>query len=146
VAGRSRRYGSIEGNAVYVLSRLGFADHHGTRQLVEALLDWQWPDGGWNCDRHPDAWRSSFHESAIPALALASYAEVTGDATARHAAERTTELLLEHRLFRSMTTGEPIHPSWVVLHYPAYCHYDVLQGLRVLAAVDRLSDPRAADG
>jgi hypothetical protein len=79
-------------------------------------------------------------------MALASYAEVTGDSTARHAAERTAELLLEHRLFRSMTTGEPIHPSWVVLHYPAYCHYDVLQGLRVLAAVDRLSDPRAADG
>ena len=32
-----------------------------------------------------------------------------------------------------------------MLHYPAFSHYDVLQGLRVLAAVDWLGDPRAAD-
>jgi hypothetical protein len=145
VAGRARRHGSIEGNAVYALCRLGFADHPGTRQLVEALINWQWPDGGWNCDRHPDAWRSSFHESAIPALGLATYAELTADAAARRAAEHTAELLLQHRLFRSITTGEPIHRSWTVLHYPAYWHYDVLQGLRVLAALDRLGDQRAVD-
>ena len=145
IDGRARRHGSIEGNAVYALSRLGFAGHPGTRQLVDALLDWQWPDGGWNCDRHRDAWRSSFHESAIPALGLATYAELTGHPEARRAAERTAELLLEHRLFRSTSSGEPIHPSWIVLHYPAYWHYDVLQGLRVLVAVDRIDDPRAAD-
>ena len=145
IAGRARRHGSIEGNAVYALSRLGFAAHPHTSRLVDALLDWQWPDGGWNCDRHPEAWRSSFHESAIPALGLVVYADRTGHGEARHAAERTAELLLEHRLFRSTSTGRPIHPSWTVLHYPAYWHYDVLQGLRLLAAVDRLGDPRAAD-
>lgn len=145
LAGRARRHGSIEGNAVYALCRLGFVDHPDTGQLVEALLDWQWPDGGWNCDRHRDAWRSSFNESAIPALALATYADMTGDEAARRAAERTTELLLEHRLFRSLKSGEPIHPSFMVLHGPAYWHYDVLQGLRVVAAVDQLGDPRAVD-
>ena len=125
------------------LSRLGYADDSRTGQLVGALLDWQWPDGGWNCDRHRDARRSSFHESAIPALGLATYAAVAGDAASSRAAERTAALLLEHRLFRSMATGEPIHPSWQVLHYPSYWHYDILLGLRLLAAVDRLSDPRA---
>ncbi len=145
VAGRARRHASIEGNAVYALSRLGYADDPRTRHLVDALLDWQWPDGGWNCDRHPDAWRSSFHESAIPALGLATYADATGDADARRAAERTAELLLEHRLFRSTSTREPIHPSWIVPHYPPYWHYDVLQGLRLLTAVNRLGDPRAGD-
>jgi hypothetical protein len=126
IAGRARRHGSIEGNAVYALSRLGYADHLGTRRLVEALLDWQWPDGGWNCDLRPEAQRSSFHESAVPALGLACYADATGDRGARRAAERTAELLLQHRLFRSMSTGQPVHPSWIVLHYPAYWHYDVL--------------------
>ncbi|HEX8508334.1 MAG TPA: hypothetical protein VF635_02385 [Propionibacteriaceae bacterium] len=145
VAGLARRHGSIEGNAVYALSSLGYAAHPGTRQLVESLLEWQWPDGGWNCDRRPEAGRSSFHESAIPALGLARYADVTGDSDARSAAERTAELLMQHRLFRNMSTGAPIHPSWTVLHYPAYWHYDVLQGLRVLAAVDRLADTRARD-
>jgi len=145
IAGRARRHGSIEGNAVYALSRLGYEDHPGTRQLVAALLDWQWPDGGWNCDQRPDVTRSSFHESVTPALGLVHYARVTGDAEACRAAERTAELLLQHRLFRSTSTGEPIHPSWTVLHYPAYWHYDVLQGLRLVAAVGRLGDPRAAD-
>lgn len=143
--GRARRHGSIEGNGLYALCHLGYAADSGTRQLVDALLDWQWPDGGWNCDQNPDASRSSFHESAIPALGLATYAHLTGDADARAAAERTAELLLEHRLFRSRSTGEPIHPSWMVLHYPAYWHYDVLQGLRLLVSLDWVDDARAAD-
>lgn len=143
--GRARRHASMEGNALYALCRLGYVGDPGTRQLADALLDWQWPDGGWNCDRHPDASRSSFHESAIPALGLASYAHLTGYADARAAAGRTAELLLEHRLFRSTSTGEPIHPSWVVLHYPAYWHYDILQGFRLLLALDRVDDVRAAD-
>ncbi len=137
VGGRARRHASIEGNAVYALSRLGYAGDDRTGRLVDALLDWQWPDGGWNCDRHPGAWRSSFHESAIPALGLATYAAATGAVAARRAAERTAELLLEHRLFRSTSTEEAIHPSWIVPHYPSYWHYDVLIGLRLLAAVDR---------
>jgi hypothetical protein len=144
IQGRARRHGSIEGNAVYALSRLGFADHPGTRQLVDALLDWQWPDGGWNCDRRPEAHKSSFHESAVPALGLAAYATATGDTRARRAAERTAELLLQHELFLRRSTGEPTHSSWTQLHYPPYWHYDVLQGLRVLAALGRLDDPRAA--
>ena len=143
--GRARRHGSIEGNALFALCRLGYSGDIRTRQLVEALLDWQWPDGGWNCDRHPNAVRSSFHESAIPALALTTYSRDTGDHDALVAAQRTAELLLESRLFRSRATGEPIHPSWIVLHCPAYWHYDVLQGLRLLAALGRLDDPRARD-
>jgi hypothetical protein len=142
---RPRRHASMEGNAVYALSRLGFAHHPSTRRLVEALIEWQWPDGGWNCDRHRTAHRSSFHESVTPALGLATYADLTGDAAAFAAADRTAELLLQHRLFRVHGTGDPIHPSWTKLHYPPYWHYDVLQGLRLLRAVDRLNDHRASD-
>jgi hypothetical protein len=77
-----RRHASMEGNAVYAFSRLGFAHHPSTRRLAEALIEWQWPDGGWNCDRHRTAHRSSFHESVTPALGLASYAHQTGEAAA----------------------------------------------------------------
>ena len=143
--GRPRRHASMQGNAVYAFSRLGFADHPSTSRLVEALIGWQWPDGGWNCDRHRTAHRSSFHESVTPALGLATYAQLTGDETARAAADRTAELLLQHQLFRSRRTGEPIHPSWTRLHYPPYWHYDVLQGLRLLHVLGRLDDPRAGE-
>lgn len=145
VAGLTRRCGSQEGNAVYSLSTLGFANDPATHGLVNSLLVWQWPDGGWNCDVREEARRSSFHETVTPALGLATYAAATGAEPARAAARRSAELLLEHRLFRRTTTGEVIHPSWVKLHYPAYWHYDVLQGLRLLSMLDLLDDPRAAD-
>ena len=135
----------MEGNAVFALTRLGFADHPGTRLLVSGLVRWQWDDGGWNCDRHPGAKRSSFHESVTPALGLAVYAQASGDSDARAAAERAAELLLSHRLFRSLGSGEVIHPSWLTLHYPAYWHYDILQGLRLLLLLDLLDDPRAGE-
>ena len=46
VDGRSRRHASMEGNAVYAFSRLGFAAHPATRRLVQALIEWQWPAVG----------------------------------------------------------------------------------------------------
>src|SRR5438552_153568 len=117
------------------------------RALAAKLLEWQWPDGGWNCDRSASGQRSSFHESWATAIGLAAYHKATGDADALAAARRTAELLLEHRLFRTLRDGEPIHPSFIALHWPAYWHYDFLAGLRVLRAVDPrlLRDCRAAD-
>jgi hypothetical protein len=146
IDGLVRRCASQEGNAVYACARLGFGSDPRVRMLVESLLEWQWPDGGWNCDRDATGRRSSFHESVIPAIGLVEYHAATGDAAALSAAHRTAALLLEHRLFRSLRTGEPVHPSWTKPHYPPYWHYDILQGLRLLDAVGMLDDPRASDG
>jgi hypothetical protein len=145
IDGLVRRCASQEGNAVYACSKLGFASDPRVRLLVESLLEWQWPDGGWNCDVLASGRRSSFHESVTPALGLAAYHAGTGDSEAFGAARRTAELLLDHRLFRSRRSREAIHPSWTKPHYPPYWHYDVLQGLRLLDAVGLLQDPRAQD-
>jgi hypothetical protein len=150
--GLYRADASIEGNALYAASRFGHADDERARLLVTNLLEWQWPDGGWNCNGGSSGYRSSFHESWATAIGLASYHDAVGGADglgadARAAARRTAELLLEHRLFLGLKTAKPIHPSWVALHWPGYWHYDFLGGLRVLRAVDAnlLSDPRASD-
>jgi hypothetical protein len=147
IAGLYRADASIEGNALYAASRFGWADDERARLLVTKLLEWQWPDGGWNCDRDASGYRSSFHESWATAIGLAAYHDATRDAAALSAARRTAELLLEHRLFRSLDGRRNIHSSFVVLHWPEYWHYDLLAGLRVLRAVDStlLADPRAAD-
>jgi len=113
--------------------------------LARSLVEWQWPDGGWNCDPHASGRRSSFHESLIPAWGLHEYYESTGSAWAEDAAQRAAELFLEHRLFRSLRTGEVISPAWLRLRYPPYWHYDVLQGLLVLGRLGRLNDVRAHD-
>ena len=38
-----------------VYSRLGLADDPRVAVLASRLQEWQWPDGGWNCDPAPEA-------------------------------------------------------------------------------------------
>ena len=146
IDGLTRRCGSQEGNALAVCCRLGLADDPRVSLLAESLVGWQWPDGGWNCDKKASGYRSSFNESLPPMWGLHEYWVATGEAEAREAAERTAELFLEHRLFRALATGEPIHESFVTLHSPPFWHYDFLQALVVLARMGLAEDPRAADG
>lgn len=145
VDGLTRRCASQEGNALAVCSRLGLAEDPRTRLLADSLIEWQWPDGGWNCDVGATGRRSSFHETLPPAWGLHEYAAVTGDAAAAAAARRAAELFLEHRLFRALETGEVIHRSWIALHYPPYWHYDILQALLVLTRLGLIDDLRCED-
>jgi hypothetical protein len=145
--GRYRRCASQQGNALLFLSKLGLADKR-CDDLTERLLHWQWPDGGWNCDKNPSADTSSFCETLLPMQGLAEYA-TTVDApaagVARAAARRAAEVLLTRRLAYRVTTGELIHPEFTKLHYPLYWHYDVLGGLKGMAHLGLLGDERCAD-
>lgn len=142
VAGRARRCASQEGNAVAVARRLGLSGDARVAVLVDYLVDWQWPDGGWNCDPRPEAHRSSFHET-LPALwGLHEFAAATGESRCRESVQAAAELLLEHDVVFSRRTGAPAHPSFIQLNYPPYWHYDVLQALLVLHRAGYGGDPR----
>ncbi len=142
--GLTRAHASIEGNALAVCCRLGLAADRRVQVLAEALIGWQWPDGGWNCD--PAATRrSSFHESLAPAWALHEYGQATGDTTARDTAGRAAELFLTHRLFRSLATGQMINRAWLAPRYPPYWQYDILHALLVLSRMGKAVDPRTGD-
>ena len=144
VEGLPRRHASMEGNALAAACRLGLAADPRARLIAESLVEWQWPDGGWNCD--PSAThRSSFHETFLPMWALHEYAVATGDGTAAEAASRAAELLLEHGVFRSLRTGEVINKRWLEPRYPPYWHYDFLQALLLLARSGKVRDPRAEE-
>jgi len=146
INGRIRRCASQEGNALALCARLGMANNPRVKYLAESLISWQWPDGGWNCDKEKDAHHSSFHESVIPMWGLIEYHRATGRDESLAAAKRTAEFVLRHRLFRSEKTGETINPAWLELHWPHYWHYDILQGLRVLSLIPKaLNDPRACE-
>lgn len=145
IDGRTRRCASQEGNALAVCSRLGLADDPRVQRLAESLIAWQWHDGGWNCDRRPEASHSSFYESLAPMWGLIEYHRATGNVPALAAARQTAELMLAHHLFRSHRSGEVINQSWLKLHYPLYWHVDFLQQLLVLSRLGPLSDPRLDD-
>jgi len=145
IDGLVRRCASQEGNALAVCCRLGLAGDPRVELLAESLVEWQWPDGGWNCDRRAGGHRSSFNESLPPMWGLHEYFVATGSRAARDAALRTAELFLEHNLFRSLRTGEPIKPAWLVPHYPPYWHYDVAQALLILSRMGLVRDVRASE-
>jgi hypothetical protein len=146
IDGLVRRCASQEGNALAVCCRLGMADDPRVELLARSLAEWQWPDGGWNCDPRATGRRSSFHESLAPAWGLHEYSLATGAGWASAAAARAAELFLEHHLFRSLQSGEVIDDAWLVPHYPPYWHYDVPQALLVLARMGKARDPRAQEG
>ena len=139
--GRHRRCASQQANALWSILRLGLENKR-THELAERLLHWQWPDGGWNCDKHPDAKHSSFMETILPLRALALYATRTGDASAWAAADRAKEVFLTRNMYLGRRSGAPINRDFTELHYPLYWHYDVLHGLKVMAESGYIDDPR----
>ncbi|RPI82713.1 MAG: hypothetical protein EHM41_17680 [Chloroflexi bacterium] len=141
--GRMRRCASQEGNALFASLMLGYVNE-GTHELARRLCAWQWPDGGWNCDKHPEAHHSSFHESLIPLRALVRYSKQTGSQEARAAAERAAEFFLRHELYKREQDGTVINPHFVSLVYPSYWHYDILYGLKVMQEAGKLGDPRCS--
>ena len=144
---RVRRCGSQEGNAVWYSLRLGLEDE-GTVQLVDRLIRWQWPDGGWNCDKRRDARSSSFQETAIPARGPWAFGRRHGYEPAIRAADRAAELMLSRRLLWRERDGRLIEPHWGGavdrIQFPIqFC--DVLFALQVMAELGRIGDPRCAD-
>ncbi|HEX5148292.1 MAG TPA: hypothetical protein VFW02_04375, partial [Candidatus Limnocylindrales bacterium] len=144
---RTRRCASQEGNAIWAALQLGLEDEH-TLALVDRLVAWQWPDGGWNCDKRPEARSSSFQETVIPARGLSAYGRRHGHSGALRAADRAAELLLSRRLLWRRRDGALVRPEWGGapdrIHYPIQ-FYDVLYVLQVMAEMGRLGDPRCAD-
>lgn len=142
--GRYRRCASQQGYALWYLQKLGLADKR-IPQLVERLLHWQWPDGGWNCDKNPHADNSTLIHTAITLRGLALYAKNTNDKSAKQSADRAAEVLLERKIFKGRTFGRIIHKEFTYFHFPLYWHYDVLGALKILAEAGYIRDKRCSE-
>jgi hypothetical protein len=144
IRGRARRCASQQGNALFSALALGFSNER-TEQLAALLMKWQWPDGGWNCDRKPAAHHSSFWESLIPLRALSLYVKKRKSRKAQDAAIRAAELFLKKRLFKTESSGQIMNKQFMKLHYPHYWRYDILFGLKVMAESGLIRDKRCQD-
>lgn len=144
INGRMRVHASQEANALFSLLSLGLDDER-IDQLAQNLMQWQWPDGGWNCDPKPEATHSSFWESLIPLRALALYGRQRRSDQALEAARRAAEVFLRRRLFRRERDGAIMNEEFLKLHYPCYWKYDILFGLKVIAEAGFIGDARCGE-
>jgi len=144
IRGLTRRCASQEGNAIYSTLTLGIADERAD-ELARRLVVWQWPDGGWNCDKRPYAKNSSYIETITTMRGLALHAKITGNKESARAVKRAAELLLKRKLFKRQSDGSVMKESFVQLKYPRYYEYDYLFALVVLAEAGLAEDKRCKE-
>lgn len=110
--------------------------------LVDRLVGERLADGGWNCARAEGSVRSSFGSTINVLDGLREHELATGGTPAAREARRTgEEFLLERRLFRRLSTGEPADPDFLTFVHPRRWHYDVLRGLDHFRRASALDDP-----
>lgn len=102
-------------------------------EIVEYILDRQYPDGGFNCNWQNGDKHSSLHTTLTVLEAFDDY-EANGYShkltEIKEIITVADEFILKKNLFRSVHTGEIIHPSMLMLSYP--CRWNTLRVLRVL--------------
>lgn len=121
--------------------KLGLADER-LERVVADLLKYQWPDGGWNCDKNPAAQNSSFTHSSIALRGLVHYGRTQRIPEVESAIQSAKELLLQRKLYIRRSTGEIIKDAFVQLTYPDYHFYTYLYGLKVMMEGGFLGDER----
>ena len=144
INGRRRFCASQDSNGLYAALSLGFFDER-CKILADRLIQYQWSDGGWNCDCKPAASKSSYHESLIPLRALNRYLHVEKTLQLANVIDRAAELFHRRNLYKRISDGEVINKRWLLLHYPPYWHYDILFALKVLAEANKVQDKRCND-
>jgi hypothetical protein len=122
--------------------------------IVQRLLGEQMADGGWNCEQENGSTRGSFHTTIDVLEGLLEYERTAGTAPdVTKTRLRGQEYLLQRRMFRRRSTGEPVSQdrktngpaTWTQFSYPTFWHYDVLRGLDYLRAAGATPDDRAAE-
>ncbi len=144
INGRHRVCASMYGNTLLYLTKLGLFDKR-LELLADRLLHWQWDDGGWNCDKNPDARNSSYMESLLPLRGLSLYSKYSDNKKIKTAVKKAAEIFLKRKLFRKVSDGRVMKDEFLSLHYPLYWHYDILGGLKAMSEADFIKDRRCSE-
>ena len=118
--------------------------------IVDRLVSERLDDGGWNCERANGSVRSSFATTINVLEGLLEYERATGGTPeSRDARKSGEEFLLERKLFRRLSTGEPADEQYLSFLHPNRWHYDVLRALdyfrSAAALTSAAADPRLGE-
>jgi hypothetical protein len=133
--GGARSEVCFTGNAVRLLSNLGYGDDPRLTPAIDWLVGSQKADGGWHCFPSEtgtlDGWEALAAFAALPPTRRTS---ATDAAVARGA-----EFYLQRHLLEE--GPEPYEP-WRRTHYPVHYYYDYLVGLEFLTRLGFGKDAR----
>jgi hypothetical protein len=134
------------GMVLSVLAYFRWPDER-VERLVEHLVGQQMPDGGWNCQTYRGARHGSFHTTILALEGLLEFRRLHPRRfpEADEAGARGREFLLQHRLFRSSTSGRVVRPSMTRFSFPPRWYYDVLRGLEHFREAGAGRDERLQD-
>ncbi len=127
----------------------GGIQHRKLDEIIDYVMDKQFPDGAWNCQWEVDHDHSSLHTTINILEGLLEYRR-HAYAYRRNEIERAVkeahEFILMHQLFLSDRTGEIIDRKMTMLSYPSRWRYDVLRCLDYFQAAGVSYDPRMEAG
>jgi hypothetical protein len=141
IRGKYRVHGSLHANAVYSSIVLGFASDE-TDRLADNLLRYQWPGGGWNCNKRPSTRGPTIVHTAYGLRGLVAYRLRCESSALARAIENAATVLLERQVYLKRTDGKPLRPVYTKLSYPYPRLYDFMTGLHVLTRSGHIRDPR----
>lgn len=117
-------------------------------QIIDYILEKQFPDGGWNCRWEFDTNHSSLHTTINVLEGLKVYISKNYRYRLNEVIKSTKpahEFILMHKLFRSDKTGKVIDKKMTMLSYPTRWRYDILWCLDYFQSVGQKYDDRMED-
>jgi hypothetical protein len=146
----------LSGNMLRTLLVFGYGDDKRVTKALNWLPEFQFQDGGWNCDypsNHPT--HSSFMSTIEPLWAYSEIPRSRRTKKLKRSVDRAAEFLLAHRVYKSHRDWRPVelrHMNTVLagnlvtkFHFPMYYYYDALHALRVLTKLGYGDDERISD-
>ena len=144
IRGVHRVHASFHANAVYAAVSLGLADEE-TDERCSNLVRYQWPGGGWNCNKKPATKGPTIVHTAFGLRGLVAGRTRRPSVQLDEAIAAAAEVLLERRVYRKRSDGRPLRPVYTKLSYPYPRLYDFLVGLHVLTRAGYVTDERCGD-
>lgn len=114
-------------------------------EIIDYLLDKQYPDGGWNCHWTKGDTHSSLHTTLSVLEAFRDYQNNGYSYRLEEIKSRVPEawaFILKKKLFRAVHSGEIIDAKMLMLSYPCRWKYDILRCMDYFAEVKAPYDDR----
>ncbi len=118
------------------------------RSVIDFLLAVQMGDGGWNCEYHHGARKSSLHTTIAVLEGLSRFLALGDPYRTREievASASGFEFILKHELYKISTTGEVIKDEFLKFCFPVRWKYDILRCLDYFQSEKVAYDPRMGD-